>query len=182
MTMTDLFTPAAHTDDERIEMVLAFLDKAGVGYELFLHPAIGGMDECAAIGEALGAYHCKNLFLANRSGRVFALALIGRNKRFRTSVVSKELGMPRLGFASAEQLYEKLGLTPGSISITGLMNAAPGSVRAACDADILKEERMLIHPNTNTASLLIKTADLTRIAEALGFTLETIEVADETAD
>ena len=151
--------------DEREKPVLAALDALGIEYERFSHPAAPTMEACAAVAETAGAEHCKNLFLTNRRETVFYIVMIGANKRFRTADISKQLGVPRLSFADESLLFEKLGLLPGAITVTGLLNDAEHTVRVAVDRDILKNERMLIHPNVNTASLCVKTADVLRFLE-----------------
>lgn len=164
--------------DEREKPVLAALDALGIEYERFSHPPAATMEECEAVAALSGAEHCKNLFLTNRRETVFYLVMIGANKRFRTADISKQLGVPRLSFAGEELLAEKLSLTPGAITVTGLLNDAEHAVRVAVDRDIFKNERMLIHPNVNTASLSVRTADVLRFLAALGYEPKLIEVSD----
>ncbi|MBR6006437.1 MAG: prolyl-tRNA synthetase associated domain-containing protein [Clostridia bacterium] len=163
--------------DEREKQVLAALDALGIEYERLGHPPAASMEECAAIGALMGADHCKNLFLTNKRGTEFHLVLIGSEKRFRTSVVSKLLGSTRLSFASPEQLHARLGLTEGSISVAGLLNDTERRVHVAIDRDILSKEHMLIHPNINTASLRVRTADVRRFLDSLGYDWREIDIA-----
>lgn len=167
--------------DEKEKPVLEFLTKAGIEYDRFEHPAAASMEECAFVAQAAHAFHCKNLFLTNKRGTEFYLVLLARNKRFVTSVVSKLLGSTRLSFASDEQLYSVLGLTPGSVSAAGLLNDAARRVHVAIDRDILREKRMLIHPNVNTASLSLAPDDLLRFLGLLGYDAALLSV-EERAD
>lgn len=162
--------------DEREKPVLEALRAMGIAFERFEHPAAATMEECEAVAAEAGAYHCKNLFLTNKRGTEFCLLLLDRRKPFRTAAVSKLLNSTRLSFASEEQLFARLGLLQGSVSAAGLLNAAKGSVRVAIDADILREEEMLIHPNVNTASIRLRTADLLLFLERLGCAPEIIEI------
>ena len=84
--------------------VYAALDRMGIEYTRIEHPAAATMEACAAIGEGTGASHCKNLFLTNRQGTAFFLVMLGSSKKFRTASVSKQLGVARLSFTTAEQL------------------------------------------------------------------------------
>ena len=99
--------------------VNAALDRMGIEYTRIEHPVAATMEACAAIGEGTGASHCKNLFLTNRQGTAFFLVMLGSSKKFRTASVSKQLGAARLSFTTAEQLENILGLTQGSVTVTG---------------------------------------------------------------
>lgn len=164
--------------DEREKPVLAALDALGIEFKRFAHPAAATMEECEAVAKLAGAAHCKNLFLTNRRESVFYLVMIGANKRFRTANISKQLSVPRLSFASEELLLRHLGLTQGSISVTGLINDAEHAVRVAIDRDILAEEKLLIHPNINTASLLVSTADIGKFLSSLGYEYRELDVPE----
>ena len=159
---------------EKEKAALSALDQMNIPYIRLEHPPCASMEECAAIVSPSGAKHCKNLFLTNKRGTEFYLLLLHREKRFVTSEVSKLLGSSRLSFATDEKLAEFLGLSSGSISVTGLINDTEKKVHPVIDADILKEERMLIHPSVNTASLDVKTSDVKRFIEQLGYELRII--------
>lgn len=162
--------------DEREKPLLSYLEAHSVPFTRFEHSPAASMEECAAVSRAAGADHFKNLFLTNKRQTLFYLVLIAKNKRFRTSVISKLLGTPRLSFAPDELLFEHLALKGGSVSVSGLMNDAQHSVRVAIDKDILKEDSVLIHPGVNTASIRLKTADLTAFIRLLGYDYEVIDV------
>ena len=75
----------------------------------------------------------------------------------------------RLSFASAEFMEQFLDITPGSVSVLGLMNDTENRVRLAIDRDVLKDEYFGCHPCINTSSLKIRTCDLLdKILPALG--------------
>ena len=102
--------------------VYDLLDSLGISYERVDHEAAMTMEVCAAIDEVLEATICKNLLLCNRQGTAFYLLMLPGNKVFKTSVLSKQIGSSRLSFASAEAMAEFLDITPGSVSVMGLMN------------------------------------------------------------
>ena len=72
--------------------------------------------------ETLGAAICKNLFLCNKQQTSFYLLMMPGEKPFKTKLLSKQIGSSRLSFATAEHMEELLDITPGSVSILGLMN------------------------------------------------------------
>ena len=127
------------------------------------------MEVCAAIDEVLEATICKNLLLCNRQGTAFYLLMLPGNKVFKTSVLSKQIGSSRLSFASAEAMEQFLDITPGSVSVMGLMNDHENRVQLIMDKDVLKGEYIGCHPCINTSSLRFKTADLMeKILPAMG--------------
>ena len=145
------------------------LDGLGVEYQRIDHEAAMTMEACAAVDEALGATICKNLLLCNRQCTVFYLLLTPGEKVFKTSELSKKIGSSRLSFAKGEYMEQFLDITPGSLSILGLMNDKENRVNLLIDEDVLKGEYIGMHPCINTSSLKLKTADLVeKIIPALG--------------
>ena len=146
-----------------------FLDKLGVAYQRIDHEPAMTMEVCAAIDEVLDATICKNLLLCNRQETVFYLLMIPGWKVFKTSELSKKIGSSRLSFAKPEHMEKFLDITPGSVSILGLMNDKEHHVNLLMDEDVLKGEFIGMHPCINTSSLKLRTADLMeKIIPAMG--------------
>lgn len=137
-----------------------FLDGLGVDYQRMDHEAAFTMEACKEVDEALGVEMCKNLFLCNRQKTDFYLLLIPGDKVFKTKELSKQIGSARLSFASAEYMEKYLDITPGAVSIMGLMNDKDNVVRLLVDEDLLKEEWIGCHPCVNTSSIRVKTKDM----------------------
>lgn len=145
------------------------LDSLGVAYQRIDHEAAMTMEACVAIDEVLDATICKNLLLCNRQCTSFYLLMIPGEKHFKTSVLSKEIGSSRLSFADGEYMEQFLDITPGSLSVLGLMNDKENRVQLLIDEDVLKGEFFGCHPCINTSSLRIRTEDLVRkIIPAMG--------------
>ena len=140
--------------------VYDLLDKLGVSYQRIDHEAAMTMEACAAIDAVLDATICKNLLLCNRQCTSFYLLMIPGNKVFKTSALSKQIGSSRLSFAAPEYMEKYLDITPGSLSILGLMNDHEGHVQLLIDEDVLKGEYIGCHPCINTSSLRIRTRDM----------------------
>ena len=149
--------------------VYDLLDSLGISFERVDHAPAMTMEVCAAIDEVLEATICKNLLLCNRQGTAFYLLMLPGNKVFKTSVLSKQIGSSRLSFASAEAMEELLDITPGSVSVMGLMNDHENRVQLLMDQDVLKGEYIGCHPCINTSSLRFLTSDLIeKILPAMG--------------
>lgn len=136
------------------------LDQLGVSYQRIDHESAMTMEACAAIDEALDATICKNLLLCNRQCTAFYLLMIPGSKVFKTSALSKQIGSSRLSFAAPEYMEAYLDITPGSLSVLGLMNDHENHVQLLIDADILQGEFFGCHPCINTSSLRLRTEDL----------------------
>ena len=140
--------------------VYDLLDSLGIEYDRADHDAAMTMEACEKVDKALDVKICKNLFLTNRQGTAFYLLLIPGDKPFKTKDLSAQIGSSRLSFATAEFMGEFLDITPGSVSVMGLMNDKDKRVRLLIDADVLKEEYVGCHPCINTSSLRLRIADL----------------------
>ena len=57
-------------------------------------------------------------------------------------------------------MEEFLDITPGSVSVLGLMNDVEAQVDLLIDEDLLKEEYLGCHPCINTSSLKLRTSDI----------------------
>ena len=151
--------------------VYDLLDRLGISYQRIDHEPAMTMEACAAIDAALNATICKNLLLCNRQCTVFYLLMLPGDKVFKTKELSKQIGSSRLSFADSSYMEQYLDITPGSVSVLGLMNDKDHHVELLMDADILKGEYIGMHPCINTSSLRILTKDLMEIIlPAMGHT------------
>ena len=145
------------------------LDSLNVPYQRIDHEEANTMEACAAIDEALKATICKNLLLCSRQCAAFYLLMIPGGKHFKTSVFSKLIGSSRLSFADPKYMEEFLDITPGSVSVLGLMNDKESRVQLVIDEDVRRGEFFGCHPCINTSSLRIATKDLMeKIIPAMG--------------
>ena len=162
---------------EKEVRVYDFLDSLGIDYQRIDHEAAMTMEACAAIDEVLDATICKNLLLCNRQCTAFYLLLLPGNKPFKTSVLSKQIGSSRLSFAGAEYMEKFLDITPGSLSILGLMNDHEHQVQLLIDEDVLLGEFIGYHPCINTSSLRLRTKDLIeKIIPAMGHEMRIVSL------
>jgi Ala-tRNA(Pro) deacylase len=137
------------------------LDSLGISYERVDHEEANTMEACQAIDEVLApAVICKNLFLCNTQKSKFYLLMIREDKKFKTKDISKQINSARLSFAPAEYMEQFLDITPGSVSVMGLMNDKENQVQLLVDEDVLKGEYFGCHPCINTSSLKLKVEDV----------------------
>ena len=136
------------------------LDSLGVEYDRVDHAPAMTMEDCKEVDEILESMVCKNLFLCNRQETAFYLLMIPDTKVFHTKDLSAQIGSARLSFAKAEYMQQLLDITPGSVSVLGLMNDTAHKVQLLIDEDVLASEYVGCHPCINTSSLRLRTRDL----------------------
>lgn len=152
------------------------LDRLGLEYAGVDHEHADTIEVCHEIESTLGAKICKNLFLTNRQQTEFYLLLMPGDKPFKTKLLSKQIGTARLSFASSEHMQELLDITPGSVSVLGLMNDG-GRVHLVIDSDLLKDEFIGCHPCINTSTLRIRTSDIIeKLLPAVGHEYAVVEL------
>ncbi len=136
------------------------LENLGIPYLRLDHGEAKTIEDCQEVDQLLQITICKNLFLCNTQKTKFYLLMMPGNKKFNTKDLSGQINSARLSFAPAEYMEKLLDITPGSVSVLGLMNDKENQVQLLIDSDIIKEEYFGCHPCINTTSLRIKTVDL----------------------
>lgn len=136
------------------------LEKLKIDFQRLDHHVAETIEVCHGIDEMLQTTICKNLFLCNSQKTDFYLLMIPGHKKFMTKNLSKQIESSRLSFAGPEYMEEFLDITPGSVSVLGLMNDKNLRVRLLVDKEVAESEHVGCHPCINTSSLKIKTKDL----------------------
>lgn len=140
--------------------VYDLLDSLFIPYERVDHGVAMTIEDCQGVDQLLGIDICKNLFLTNSQKTKFYLLLMPGKKRFVTKEFCKQIESPRLSFGSPEYMEEFLDITPGSVSIMGLMNDTENRVQLVIDKEVYEEESFGCHPCMNTTSLKMKASDV----------------------
>ena len=148
-------------DDVR-QRVYAELARLGITFESYEHPAVFNSEDVDKYWRAIPATPVKNLFLRNKKGNREYLVILGVDKRADLKQLVKIIGDDRFSFGSPERLMQTLGVTPGSVSPFGLLHEGSTHVLVIIDQDLRQAERLIFHPNDNTASVTISFADLER--------------------
>jgi Ala-tRNA(Pro) deacylase len=144
------------------EEVYRALDALGIRYEAYEHPPVFTAEDAAAHWAPIPAVAVKNLFLRNKKGDRHYLVILEIGKEADLRHLVKVIGDDRLSFGSPERLMAQLGVTPGSVSPFGLIHEGSGALQVIVDEALRGAERLIFHPNINTASVTISAADLER--------------------
>lgn len=140
--------------------VYDLLDSLGIEYMRVDHEVLPTMEACREVDKILDSFICKNLFLCNSQKSKFYLLMMPGEKKFKTKELSAQINSARLSFAGEEYMEELLDITPGSVSVMGLMNDREGRVQLLVDEDVLRGDFIGCHPCINTSSLKIRTSDI----------------------
>ena len=93
--------------------------------------------------------------------------------------LAEQLGTKHLSFASADRLKKYLGLAQGEVTPLGVLNDAAHEVIVVFDKDLVGRERLGVHPNDNSATLLLSFGDIKRFVEQNGNTVRYVHLHDE---
>lgn len=140
--------------------VYDLLDSLCIDYERTDHTAAMTMEDCAEIDRILDVVICKNLFLCNRQKTKFYLLMMPGDKVFKTKDLSGAIGSSRLSFADPSDMEKYLDITPGAVSVMGLMNDKENHVQLIMDRPVVEGLLLGCHPCVNTSSLRMKTSDV----------------------
>jgi Ala-tRNA(Pro) deacylase len=149
-----------------VRSVLQVLDDLAIPYQLYEHPPVFTAEDAAEHWANIAATGVKNLFLRNKKGDRHYLAILGIEREADLRRLVKIVGDDRLSFGSPERLMAQLGLTPGSVSPFGLINNTDGRLVVLVDDALRSAERVIFHPNLNTASVAISVPDFERFLES----------------
>ncbi len=137
-----------------------FLDQLQIPFLRVDHQPAATIADCSMADEVLGVSMCKNLFLTNAQRTKFYLLLMPGEKKFKTKDLSKQINSARLSFGEGEYMEKFLEISPGAVSIMGLINDREQAVQLLIDREILEQEFLGCHPCVNTSSMRISMKDI----------------------
>jgi Ala-tRNA(Pro) deacylase len=145
----------------------ARLAELGIASTTVEHEPMFTVEQSGALRETIPGAHTKNLFLADKDGRV-ALVVAKDDTRVDLKRLASRLGFGRLSFGNAELLGNLLGVTAGSVTPYALFNDTEARVTVVVDEALLAFAEVNCHPLENTATTRLATADLLRFIRACG--------------
>jgi Ala-tRNA(Pro) deacylase len=148
--------------------VLQFLENLGIAHITTRHAPVFTVEESKALRGVIDGAHVKNLFLKDKMGRLFLVTAL-ENAAIDLKTLHARLGATgRFSFASAEQLRAHWGVEPGSVTPLGAINDTENRVTVVLDEEMMRLDRINVHPLTNTMSTGLASADLLRFLDAVG--------------
>lgn len=141
-----------------------YLKEKNLWHVITEHEAVYNMEELSKVKIPHPEADAKNLFVRDDKKRNYYLITVKDDKRVNLKEFRKTHGTRNLSFASEEDLMRILGLIPGAVSPLGILNDAELQVKVYLDRDFFEEPGLIgLHPNDNTATVLMKSEDLLQI-------------------
>lgn len=144
------------------------INDLGIEYEMVEHPPALTTEQADEFIEGIEGVRTKTMFLTDRKKREFYLVIMDDIKRMDMDIF-KEIVGKKVKMASENSLMEKMGLPAGVVSPFGLLNNEDHDITVYFDKEIMDEERMSFHPNTNEKTIFINTKDLLRYLDDIGY-------------
>lgn len=158
---------------KKVEETLASLE---IPFEIVEHEPALTTEQADRFIEGIEGVRTKTMFLTNKKKTAYYLLIMDDHKRLDMGAFGQIAGSKGIKMASADSLYEKMMLPPGVVSPFGLLNNDDKDISVFIDQEIIGEDRMSFHPGTNEKTIFIKTADLLRFVEAIGYKANIIEL------
>ncbi len=158
------------------EKVFERLKELNISYEVTEHPAVYTIEDMENLGITSQGEVCKNLFLRDEKGKRHFLVVLQKDKTADLKNIQKLIGCTRLSFASAERLEKYLKLEKGEVTPLGVINDVDAAVEVIFDSDIKGNDRLGVHPNTNTATVWISFDDVKKVVEANGNKIKYVKI------
>lgn len=153
------------------------LKKLDIWHEITEHKAVYNMAEVAEIELPYPEADAKNLFIRDDKKRNYYLITVKGAKRVDLKAFRQQFQTRPLKFVSENELMEILGLIPGAVTPFGLLNDEERKVSFYIDEELVQPPGMVgVHPNDNTATVWMKTADLIQIIRDHGTPVQVIAI------
>lgn len=157
------------------EAVINFLEKNRIPFKKYAHKPVFTVEESKEIKKDIPGMHAKSLFLKDDKAR-FYLCCIPAEKKLNTNRLRKALKLAKLRFGTAEELLQELSLTPGSVSLFGMLNAK--NTALIIDKSLAEAEAVGFHPNINTSTYVLSKEAILAICKHLYTDYLILEVSE----
>lgn len=161
---------------DQYKMVENKLNELEIDFKIVDHPPAFTTEEADKYIEGHEGVRTKSMFLTDRKKKNFYLVILDDYKRLDMDRFKDIVGEKKVKMASENSLMEKMKLPAGTVSPFGLLNNEDHDIKFFMDKEIADEEIMTFHPNTNDKTLFLKTKDLYKYLDNIGYEVNIIEL------
>lgn len=158
------------------EMVKEKLNELNIEFQLVEHEPALTTEQADSFIEGIPGVRTKTMFLTNKKKKNFYLVIMDDAKRLDMNMFKDIVEEKQIKMASEETLFDKMSLPPGVVSPFGLLNNVDKDIKVYFDEEIVEEERMSFHPNTNEKTIFIATNDLFKFLENIGYEVNIVKL------
>ena len=151
------------------------LEELGIDYQIVEHPPALTTEQADEFIEGIEGVRTKTMFLTNRKKKNFYLVIMDDSKRMDMDLFKDIVG-EKVKMASENSLMEKMELPAGVVSPFGLLNNEDKDIKVYFDREIMDEDRMSFHPNTNEKTIFVATNDLLKFLASIGYDSKIIDL------
>ena len=155
--------------------VMDKLNELSIKVQIVEHEPALTTEQADKFIEGIEGVRTKTMFLTNRKKKNFYLVIMDDAKRLDMDKFKGITEEKQIKIASAESLAEKMKLVPGVVSPFGLLNNDDKDIKVYIDKEIITQDRMSFHPNTNEKTIFINTTDLIKYLNSIGYEPKIIE-------
>ena len=152
------------------------LHELGITFDVVEHPPAFTTEQADSYIEGMEGVRTKSMFLTNKKKTQYYLLIMDDKKSLDMDDFKVQVGADRIRMASLDSLAEKMTLPAGTVSPFGLLNNEEKDIQVYFDKEIIGEERMSFHPNTNEKTIFVSTTDLFKFLEDLGYSYQVLEL------
>lgn len=161
---------------DQYKMVENKLKELEIDFKIVDHPPVTTTELADKYIEGHDGVRTKSMFLTDRKKKNFYLVILDDYKRLDMDRFKDIVGEKKVKMASENSLMEKMKLPAGTVSPFGLLNNEDHDIKFFMDKEIADEEIMTFHPNTNDKTLFLKTKDLYKYLDNIGYEVNIIEL------
>ena len=156
--------------------VMDKLNELNIEVQIVEHEPALTTEQADEFIEGIEGVRTKTMFLTNKKKKNFYLLIMDDKKRLDMDKFKEIVEEKHIKMASEELLYEKMMLPAGVVSPFGLINNKDKDIKIYIDKEIIGENRMSFHPNTNERTVFINTDDLFKFLNEIGYILNVLEI------
>lgn len=158
------------------EMLYERLKSLDIPYKIVEHKPVFTTEEADKQIEGHVGVRTKSLFLQNKTKKRFFIVIMDDAKSLDLDFFKDVVDESRVKLASAETINKLIGLELGTVSIFGLTEEVNDKIEVFYDKDMIQEEILTFHPNINTKTIFVKTEDIFKYVESLGYENQIVDL------
>lgn len=132
--------------------IYSYLKKHDIHFRKYEHFAVFTVAESDKMTKHIPGVRTKNLFLRDEAEKFYLVCMLG-HERLDLKQLRTRLGVKELKFGTPEELAHELRLKPGSVSPLAMIHAT--NTKLLVDSAVWEAAEIGVHPNKNTATLVL---------------------------